>query len=354
LTGSRLLLPLLCGVLLLFARSGGAAPAGASAVDVIIAGPTGDAAMLTEALREPMDRLQIELLPRLAARIDPRQITEPQSVPAVARLWFDLSQPGRVVLYVTDGPQTHVYVREIPLPQGLDEVAREQLTYIARACVETLLAGGELGVTREEYRRRVEPPPPPPPPAPPAVAQRGARLGVGLSGFYELQGFARGVPVVHGPGLGISLLRVGSAFRPLLLVTAGVRLPASLRDDASPVTFTAVPLRLGLGGDFEVSRGWQFRTVVGGGLDAIRVTPGTGSDGSVERAVPFWVTDPVARFALALGTPALGCHIWISVGSDLALRRSRYVVQRPTTVDPALTPWRFRPWLSLELGWGSE
>jgi hypothetical protein len=334
-----------------------ACPAAAEpAVRVIVAGRARDVAALTEALREPLGRLHVELATDRARRVDPQQIVEPdpQAEPAVARLWFDLSQPDEAVLYVTDPERTHVYVRRVPLPHGLDEVAREQLTYIARACVETLLAGGELGVTREEYARQVRrapvrAPPAPPPPPPPSRST----LAVGLSGFYEAGAFASGLPVVHGPGLGFSLLRAGSRFRPLLLVTAQQRIPGTFEGSGARATFTTTALRLGVGGDFAVSRAVSFRGSIGGGVDLHHVTPDAGGDALALRPA-FWATDPLARFTLGLGLPVWGLRMWLLLGTDLATRDSRYVVLRGAATDPVLSPWRFRPWASLALEWDSE
>ena len=119
-------------------------------------------------------------------------------------------EPAAVV-YLVDGSWDRVLVRTVPLDEGLDEVARQELAEILAAGVEGILAGAAPGRPREEVRRDlgIEVPAPPPPesppieapPVPPAEPTFGDRFSLALGAAYEPEGFAGGSIVAHGFGL---------------------------------------------------------------------------------------------------------------------------------------------------------
>ena len=57
---------------------------------------------------------------------------------------------------MTDGARRRVFVRRIPLQHGFDAVARESVLFVVESSLEAMLAGQEIGVSREEYRRELE------------------------------------------------------------------------------------------------------------------------------------------------------------------------------------------------------
>jgi hypothetical protein len=348
-----------CACLLVLGRAALAQPnSNEPTVEVLIAGADAEVSALSDALGDPLGRLHVKLHVRLrkgqAPAVDPQEVASPsdRAAPAVARMWFDLTEPGQAALYITDGGWKRIYVRKIALPRGLDEVAREQLTYIARTSVETLLAGGQIGVTREEYERQLLPRAPPethreaarpPTPAP--------RWHVGAGALYEIQSYARAMPVTHGPGVGFSLLRTATPLSPLLLASAQLRWDERVETDQVVARFGGGALRLGAGGEVRLGSPIFVRALVGGGVDLVHVSPARASDATVELSSPFWAIDPLARGSLGLGVHAGELVTWLSVGADLAIRPSRYVVMRDGSPVNALGPWPVRPWARLELDW---
>jgi hypothetical protein len=353
----RVILP--CACLLVMTATAVAEPASSEpTVEVLIAGNDTEVAALADALGDPLGRLHVRLHVRLrrgqAPAVDPEEVASPtdRAAPAVARMWFDLTEPAQAALYITDGGWKRIYVRRIALPQRLDEVAREQLTYIARTSVETLLAGGQIGVTREEFQRQL-------PSHATAAAQReaarprapGPRWHLGAGVLYEVQSYARAMPVTHGPGFDFSLLRSAPPLSPLFTTSAQLRWEEHVETEHVVARLDGAVLRLGVGAEVGLGHLLVLRGLVGGGVDLVHVRPARASDATVELSSPFWAVDPLARCSLGFGVRAGELLTWLSVGTDLAVRPSLYVVMRDGSPVNVLRPWPWRPWARLELAW---
>ena len=67
---------------------------------------------------------------------------------ALACLWIDLgvAKPTRALVYISATASEQVVIRSLPLPAGVDEVAREEVAHIVASSVEALQAGRPLPV----------------------------------------------------------------------------------------------------------------------------------------------------------------------------------------------------------------
>jgi hypothetical protein len=355
--GRRTMLP--CACLLVVTATAMADPGSTGPrVEVLIAGSDAEVSALAEALDDPLRRLDVELSVRLrrgqTPAVNPEEVASPsrRAAPAVARMWFDLTEPGHAALYITDGGWQRIYVRRIALPAGLDEVAREQLTYIARTSVETLLAGGQIGVTREEFERQLpshaepKPEPKPEPPRPPAPEWR-----LGAAVLYAVEGYARTMPVTHGPGIDGWLVRSRSGLSPFVSASAELRWRRHIEHETVVARLDGTAFRVGLGAELAVGGPLVLRGLLGGGMDVWHVKPEKGSDATVQISSPMWAVDPVLRGALGLGFRAGRLTTWLGTGADLGPRPSRYVLLRDGSPVDVLKPWPWRPWVGIELGW---
>ncbi len=325
-------------------------------VEVLIAGVNAEVSALAEALNDPLGRLNVALHVRLrrgqGTALDPAEVANPsaRATPAVARMWFDLTEPGQAALYITDGGWKRIYVRRVLLPHGLDEVAREELTYIARSSVETLLAGGQIGVTREEFQRQL-PSATGLPPAEAATPVPSPHWGIAAGVSYETRGFAPASPVTHGPGVGVSGSSLAGVVGPVVIASAQWDWTRHVRTELVTARLDGGALRLGAGADWHLGRSFRVCGLVGGGVDLVHVDPGRAADGTVQPSAPFWATDPVLRGSLALGLDIGELTAWLTLGTDVAARSSRYVVLLDGARVDVLTPWRWRPWARVELWW---
>jgi hypothetical protein len=327
-------------------------------VEVLIAGSDQEISLMAEALDDQLRRLEVRLRIRTRRGQTPKvkveEVLRPseQAAAAVARMWFDLTESGQAALYITDGEWKRVYVRRLPLPHGLDEVAREQLTYIARTSLETLLAGGEIGVTREEFTRQLPArvPPPKTKTKPPRPAREPSwRPGVGA--FYQAGYYADRVPVMHGPGLYAGLLRSGSSLRPRLTLSGELYLEQRAENADVMARLNGSRLHLDLGFELDLGHVLFFGVLLGGGADLIRVTPERARDQTVSLSSQFWSIDPLVGLSLGLGYELGRLKAGLAGGTELATRSSHYVLWRDGERLLIYSPNRVRPWARLELGW---
>jgi hypothetical protein len=355
----RWLLALTCACCLLLTGRMTAEPRRSESwVEVLIAGSNTEVGLMAEALDDQFRRLEVRVRIRTrkgqVPKVKVEEVLSPseRAAVAVARMWFDLTEPGQAALYITDGEWKRIYVRRLPLPQGLDEVAREQLTYIARTSVETLLAGGEIGVTREEFTRRLPVRAPPPhartqSPEPPPEPSWNPGIGV----FYQVGSYADRVPIMHGPGWFASLLKSGSPLRPRFTLAGElyVEQRAETADVIARLNGTALSLTLGL--ELSMAHALVFRASLGTGVDFVRVTPQRASEATVSLSPPFWAIDPAGGVWAGLGYALGSLKVGLTGGADVATRSSHYVVWREGERLLIYSPNRVRPGARVELGW---
>jgi hypothetical protein len=322
-------------------------------VEVSIAASEKDSGALEEVLR---DLLGTTGLPSKIARvssIDPRSVIEPPAsfAPGVARVFVEVG--GDVArVYLVDAAWARVLVRRIPLPKGLDEIAREQIGHIVAGAIDALAAGATIGITREEARvelgvkakeeekpppRSPPPPIPIPPPKPPPSPT--ASLGVGYEGAAWSNAIAW-----HALDAQLSL-RLPNA---LGFSIAGLaRLPVTVEHRAVGMRVDAWGARAEIGWSPLVSSRMRFLASVGGGFDHLRIEPraqGTAIGGEVRDA---W--NPVLRASLGFET-RISETVWgklsFFVEGDLGART--YVVVTDTGADETVVePFRIRPGLAI-------
>lgn len=335
-----------------FAQPNEAAPAARTeqVVTVSIAGSDRDTAVLEGALADPFRRLGVLLRFEHPLQIDAGTALKlpPEASPMLARLWFDLASTTHVPIYVTDGRHERIYSRDFPLARGLDDVAVEQLVYIARSSVDSILAGVDIGVKRDEYAASLETAPKRPPPAEPDVVKPSpvpTTRSLPIFASYEAQWMGHNA-VTHGPTLGVAFSRGYFAVG----VSAFYRFPFEVQGTELGARISRIGARLDASATAELGAGWTLAARLGGGADFSRVAPlRTGSiDATPEQG--FWVTDGVLRGTAALGYRLRGGWMLSAVtGTDLDLALVKYVLERSGVRETVFIPYRFRPFAGLEL-----
>ena len=311
-------------------------------VRVLVAGDAARVKALSEALGDPFRRARIELRFERASRIEPAGLLEPAAEDGSARavLAFDLSRSDRALLYLTDRGRTRVFVRQLELSEGFDEVTLERLVIAARTSVSAILAGESIGLTRQDYERSLRSPPPTPKQPTP---KRVRTLSIGSR--YEARWLAGSMPA-HGPGLMVS----SNGERFALGVTVSGHLP--WRYQQGDIGLRLVTLGSALSAELRqaIAPGWRASASLGLGLDVTQVEPLALRPGVSETADGCWVLDPFARAQLGLW------HTWPSVwlgaftGLDLEFVRARYTVDRNGQRETLLSPNVVRPLLALGFG----
>jgi hypothetical protein len=335
-----------------FAQPNDAAPAARAepVVTVLIAGPERDVAVLEGALADPFRRLGVALRFEHPPQIDAGAVLKlpAESSPMLARLWFDLASTAHVPIYVTDGRHERIYTRDFPLARGLDDVAVEQLVYIARSSVDSILAGVDIGVRRDEYEASLEAPQKRPQPSETDSVKTSVpttKKEFPLSASYEAQWMGHGA-VSHGPTLGIGFARGHFA----LGLSAFYRFPFEVRGPELGARVMRVGARLDASALVDLGSAWTFAARLGSGVDFSSVTPLRAGTVDATPLGGFWVTDGVVR-----GTSAIGYRLrggWVlsaATGVDLDLALVKYVLERGGARETVFVPFRARPFVGVEL-----
>jgi hypothetical protein len=332
-----------------------AAPRAERAATVLISGSERDIATLEAALADPFRRLGVALRFEHPPQVEASAVLKspPEASPTVARLWFDLASGSHVPIYVTDAKHERIYSRDFPLARGLDDVAIEQLVYVARSSVDSILAGVDIGVRRDEYEASLQPAPKPTPP-PPVERDVDRRPpaspahGVFWSAGYEAQAMSAKT-FSHGPSIGASLARGALA----LNLSTYYRFPFEARGAELGARISRVGVRLegsarvGIGGP---SSPVSFVAQVGGGPDFSRVTPLRVGAMDATPTGAFWVTDGFARAAAGLAQRfRSGWVLSELAGADMDLALVKYVLDRAGVRETVFVPYRVRPLFCLEV-----
>ena len=195
---------------------------------------------------------------------------------AAMDVWIDLSSPSEAHLYFRDSQANRFFIRSLPLGQGIDEIAKEEIGHIVASAVLSLSQEGGQALTRSEAREALhaQPAQDSVPSAPPA-APRPMRLVIVASGGAQV--LAREIPVVgllaisaavtRGPRWG----RAGGRFGAWL--DLGYQIPASYQGSAVGVALQSMSLRAGGHWEIERRRLLLFRLGLGGGVDRVDFQP---------------------------------------------------------------------------------
>jgi hypothetical protein len=287
------------------------------------------------------------------------------------RCWVDLTDGRRARLYFAARSGERFLMRDVELPAGSGELARQALGEVLALSVAALLEDERAGLSRAEAQAllasRAPAPPPPPPPAvtpapavvaaaPPPVAGGGCRVCPGV--FYAAEARGGGLPLAHGPGLSVDWAVTGGPRALVLWLGGQLQLPGHARGDSVGVGLSAVAARaggavrwrLGAGGERALApRALDLR--VGAGADVVEVTPEPGTVDASATLSPAWrSTSLVATGAVALGVSA-GRHAALEARlyADLAPVLVHYDLDLEGRTTAAFSPWRVRPGLALAI-----
>lgn len=340
-------------VIAMVAPVGSARAEALSRVEVSVAATDGEAAALEIVLRDLLSTTGLEITIAHVSSIDPRSVVEPPKTfaPGVARVFVDVD--GKVArVYLVDAAWARVLLRRIPLPKGLDEIAREQIGHIVASSIDALAAGATIGITRDEARtelgvkeKPLPPPAAPPPPIPIPKPKPGpsptASLGVGYEGAAWSNALAS-----HALDAQLSL-RLPNALT--FSLTGLARLPITVEHRAVGLRIDAWGVRAEAGWSPLVGSRMRFLALVGGGFDHLRIEPR--AEGSALGSAVRDAWNPVLRASLGLETQistAVSGRLAFFVEGDLAQRT--YVVVTDTGADETVVePFRIRPGIALTI-----
>lgn len=338
------------------APSAPSAPAGTTDVEIAIAAASpGAAAAVREDLEDLLSRRGLAARYRTLAAVDRDEVLRPPRVApcALACIWVDLgvAKAGRAFVYISATVSEQVVVRQLPLPSGVDEVAREEVSHIVATSVEALQAGRPLPVAPSKADGALVRTSPLPPPAPAAPAQSlWLAAGVGAGVAHE------GATQLALPMAALSFVIAAESRRlvPALWLTADA-FSSDASGDAVALRFRGGELAaLGAIGTRPTS--WRARRVaarfgLGPGFEIRETTP-TVSSGATSVAVDAARVDPsvFVRAAARLEVGLFGAvGLFVAAACDARVLSHRYTVDHAGTTEALFQPDFLRPSLVVGL-----
>lgn len=320
--------------------------------------------------------LQIERLE--AVDVEAALAEPPRDV--LARGWITLSAEG-VTLVLLTGNGARGMVRRLAREGASDEVLREEVALVVGAAVDTIRADDRSLSSRAVVRRQlglaVEGPPPvapepvpgplqdasgpPPAPAPaPVIAspsepppppETDSAPAWRLAGtvYYEAQGYAGEQLLLHGPGLGLGLGGPELTLGPRFELTGQYRFVAEAQSEVAGLRLHSGAFRLVTQLTALRAGPVRLRGVAGMGLDLLVIEPFLVDDGAT--LLPSRTrAAPLVRFGIDVGVRLAGeLSLRGTLGMDVDVIGTRFVVQDGAELVPLLDPLRVRPLLSLGL-----
>jgi hypothetical protein len=332
-------------------------------VEITVAGNANEAGALETTIRGALGPSAVFPGFRGAPSIDPRDILTPPSRPssAIARVWLDL-QPGHVTVYIVDQPWERVLVRHIRSSGPIDPVAREEVAQVVTNAIEAMLAGGRIGVSREQAARSLTPLSPEPrrqQPAPrPSVAplpkavpsSEAARLWSMWLG-YETMAWAAGPVFVHGPCAASALTWGAVSTSPEISLALHYRVPVVADGPPVGVRLDTFAIRSTASLAIWRSSTLQLRFGATTGVEFVHVEPQFAGDERLQLDSSRMMLVPTSG-----AWSGFGWRVWAHVtlhlrlGVDVDMKDTRFVVHRADREQTVLDPWRWRPFLQVWVG----
>jgi len=321
----------------------------------LVAGSPPCSPLLREVVGEQLGDVTPDLVWVCRERIDPEEPFRSDGAGAGAiRIAIELRAGAEARLTLGDTRSDRFVVRRVPLPNGLDEVGREQIGQIVRFATLALRSGSGMTLSRTEARAAIAswPAPPAREASPPSLAQppRQPRWAVDLGPMWSASIFSREIPLVHE--LAIRAAAGGVTSHLWGWVEAGYRLPASERADPIGVELSAASLRLGLAGGQARTRSLSFSGGAGIGLYRVRFAP-IGAASSVQPAAPdaFWSAG--ARLILSADLRATTrLTIAAMLACDITAEDVHYDLRGADgSARRVLTAFRVAPGLGISVAW---
>jgi hypothetical protein len=287
------------------------------------------------------------------AQIDPEEVLQRpsgQGLPATARVWIDGARADRLRLYFVNWATERFLVRDVPLHDGLNEVALETVAQLIESAISALLSNAPIGLTRAEMVTALHPTLEAPPP--PAVAAT-ARWQPIVAAFYALQASGPDLPVEQGPGVLARLERRDARWTEGAWLSTQYQLPERIASELAGVRLDTAAFRAGAAVGRAIGARTALDVQLGAGVDLTRLAPRAGSEGTATALTADRFGWSYAAQAGIDLTVQLAPHVVVSTTlfADVDLAARRYGVVVDGNLVLVATPWRARPGIRLEVGW---
>jgi hypothetical protein len=322
----------------------------AHTVEIVATGEKTSTSAVEALVRELLKRLPVTIRWAFAPEIDPRDVLAPRMADSglAARVWVDLSQRTGARLFVANAASDHFLVRLVPAEQGHEEVEEEAVAQIIGSAVEAILAGGEIGVTREVAVRQIAVEPPPSVRTPSSPSPRSAsRDGISgsLGAFVGLRALGAGPLIGATPGfVGTIVGPRRWAVQPRLALELQYDAPFDAQAQAVAVQFEGGGASLQPGFQIHVGARVALQASTGLGAEALHVRSHAAQGSAFVARGPFWAAAAVATVRVAVEVAVAGpISLFGSAGFDVDLSGVEFNVNDNGSTEPNVVPWRVWP-----------
>jgi len=335
------------------------------AAQIVFVDVTGDGANLKQAISDLllMHRIVPEFEHRSAFTQQDLLAQEPWADPQRATVWIVMQHPQQVRLVFADPLIQRFLVRDIPLPQGLDELGRETVAQVVESSMLSLREGS-VGMSRSEVKTMFAPSssgsvastpsasrwrafPGTPARVDAAPSHFRARFGVN----YQAVLTGRDFGPEHGPGVtaGLEYLRSKDSF--LALGAFEWRFEKEHRDAEFKLTVQNNLAWLLLG--------WRKPTkdsavvvLVGPGLQLSRLHATLiVNDAEASTTGGLVHVTPWVRLASGLESKTTGFALQVLGKLDVSVYKTHYDIARNGTAAPLASTWVAQPGIVLSVLW---
>ncbi len=318
-------------------------------VELVVSADSESAVRLEGVLTELLGRIRITLTVHRVDKLDTRQIFTTPAADAhiIARVWIDATDGTQANVYLLDPPSARLLVRQVPMADGLDELAREQVAHIIGDAVGALRAGRSVGLPVEDVRASLAMPAASPSTGPISpVRQLVWEAGI----MYELQGFSS-VAAPHGFGAMVGAMNRGPTLS--LGGTVVVVSRAKIEADNERVRLGLAPLDFRLIGTLELPLRGRLSLAAGLGavIDVIQIRPATELP-AVQLAKARSRVAILATGFVGLSWRLRRFSLLAAVVADGGPSSTRYYVETGDGRETLVDGWPVRPGVFLALKYG--
>lgn len=270
-------------------------------------------------------------------------------------------------------------LRDVTVPDGLDELGRELVGQVVESGVDALLHQG-AGMTRAEVRDvlaheasetareapetargavpepepRTQPPPPgrprtPSKPARSTPVTSAPRIAGWLAARYDAAWTGSSFGMAHGPSFELGA-ELGARHLVRARAFGGFRLPQHLETPQIGAELTTTSWRALVDLGTRAGASALFGSV-GIGQDLARVVPEATAGSGVTAAGALRANTLVARFEVRFETGSPRFRVALIAGADTSLADTHYDVAEPSGRKRVAEPWPVRPGLAVAVAW---
>jgi hypothetical protein len=331
-------------------------------VQVTLVGRAAQTAEFSELVEEWLAANGVSYAVRRASALALDDIKQARGSGPPVRIWVVVSSRRMLQIYLAAPDERRYLVRNVPLPNGFDELGRERAAQVvlssALAFMERRAASSLDDVERALRATGVSPAEPElaAPRASDRSVQRRPRsrpmaFAYGLGAFYAL---SYPTALVHGPGGLLFAQGSRAPWSVRLLLRGQVHWQRPIETERIRVSERGAAPSLGGALLRELGPAWRLYVELGAGADIVRTTPEALSGSDVEPRGPGRNVRPFVTGRVGALWHTGHLELDLLVGCDAYALATRYVVHERGDTTREYTRARFQPGLMLDVTWMNE